>query len=271
MSRKRPLRSVASLTLAVAALGLAACGGSGSGETVAQVGGSAITRTAVSHWMSTLGGGDYYELSGSHTLPAGLISDPPNYSRCVSTLEAASAASAHTDSTLAAALTPTELLRKCRELNLALRTQATAYLVAAQWQAAVDRDEGITATEQEVQQLFEKVKAEQYPTAADLSQYLASHRSNLADFLFILKLDVLQSKAGSKLTGGDQQTAVAFSEAGRRWTAKTSCSAGYVVMHCKQFNGSQTYPGTLPPSILMEQVAALVTGRCINQAACGKQ
>jgi len=260
-----------SLTLVVAALGLAACGGSDPSETVAQVGASPITRTAVSHWMSTLGGGDYYELSGSHTLPAGLLSDPPDYSRCVSSLEAAAAPSARSGLTPAAALTPTELLRKCRELNLAVRTQTVAYLVAAQWQASVDSDEGITVTEGEVQQLFKKVKAEEYPTAGDLRQYLESHRSGLADLLFILKLDVLQQKASTKLTAGGQQAATEFAAAGRRWTAKTSCSAGYVVQDCKQFTGGATFSGTLPASILMEQVAALVTGRCVNRAACGKE
>jgi hypothetical protein len=260
-----------SMTAAVVALGLAACGGSGSSDTVAQVGGSSITRATVSSWMSTLGGGDYYELSGQQTLPAGLVSDPPNYARCVSTLETAIAASAQRGFKLPVALTPADLLRKCRELNQALRTQATTYLVQAQWEASVDRDEGIIASDQEVQQLFKKVKAEQYPTAADLRHYLASTRSNLADFLFILRLDVLQQKTTRRLGAEGQRVLAAFTEAGKRWTAKTTCSTGYVVEHCKQFRGGPIYADTLSPAILMEQVAALVTGRCVNQAACGKE
>ena len=67
------------------AVGLTACGGGSgsSGDVVARVGETAITRAAVSHWMGTLAGGDYYVMSSQHTVPAGLVSDPPDYAGCV--------------------------------------------------------------------------------------------------------------------------------------------------------------------------------------------
>src|SRR5690242_17751751 len=76
---------VAAIVSSFVAVGLTACGGGGggasgaSGDVVARVGGAAITRAAVSHWMATLAGGDYYELSGRRPVPTGLVSDPPDY------------------------------------------------------------------------------------------------------------------------------------------------------------------------------------------------
>jgi hypothetical protein len=270
---KKTGMALVAAALLLAAIGLAGCGSSGAasgspgGEVVAEVGGSPITRAAVSHWMGTLAGGDYYELSASHTLPAGLVSDPPNYAACVSRLQAAVAGNARA----ASSLTATGLLTKCRQINLALRIQAAAFLVQAQSLTSIAREEGIVASEQEVQALFRRTRAEQYPTEADLRQHLASTRSSLADELVRVKEDVLEQRITKKLTAGGQQAAAEFAALQQSWTAKTSCSAGYVVEHCKQFKGTQIYPGGLSAAVLMEKVAALLTGRCTNLQACAKQ
>jgi hypothetical protein len=54
----------------------------------------------------------------------------------------------------------------------------------------------------------------------------------------------------------------------QRWASKIDCVAGYVVEYCKGYTGHKTYPTTPPPSVLLEQTAALITGHCINRAAC---
>lgn len=247
----------------LACIGLVACGGS-SGEVLAQVGETPITRSAVSHWMGTLAGGDYYELSHGNTLPAGLVSDPPNYAQCVARLQAADASNPH-----ASSVSPSDLLTKCREINLALRIQAESYLLESQSLIAVARAEGITASEAETQQLFKKIRATQYPGAAELSKYLASRRWSLADLLFVIKLDVLRQQETSRLSAGGKRVEARFLAAQRQLAAKTSCNAGYVVQGCSQFKSEHLYPGGLSPAILMEQVTALVTGLCVNQQACG--
>jgi len=258
---------VSAAAAALACAGLVACGGSGggSGEVLARVGETPITRSAVSHWMGTLAGGDYYELSGNHTLPAGIVSDPPNYAQCVARLQAADASNPR-----ASSVSPSELLTKCREINLALRIQAESYLLESQSLISVAHAEGITASEPDVQQLFSRIRAEQYPSTAELNRYLTSKRTSLADLLFVVKLDVLRQKETSKLTAGGKHVEAQFLAAQRQLAAQTSCNAGYVVHGCSQFKSEHLYPGSLSPAILMEQVAALVTGRCINQQACGK-
>jgi hypothetical protein len=259
--------ALAAVLLVVA--GLTACGGGASGDVVAHVGETAITKTAINHWMSTLAGGDYNELSGGRTVPEGLVSEPPSYVACVAHLEAAATSSVKNSPRP----TRVQLLTKCQQLYRALRTQATAYLVTAQWLINVDREGGVTVTDGEVLEYFRHLKKDHpyLSTEARVRNYFASRRLSLADFLFTLQLDLLSQKIQQKVASGGKQALAELTEAEQRWTAKTSCRPGYVVQHCKQYRGEPEYSSSPPPSILMEQVAALATGRCINRPACAKQ
>jgi len=261
------------LAVCLAIIGLTACGGGGGipGDSVAQVGGTAITRAELDHWMSTLTGGDFYEVAREHTVPAGLVSEPPNYAACVASLEAA-AASGRTvqpkPTHAAPQQTAAQLLSKCRQLYVALRLQAMAYLVNAQWTIGVYADEGVRASDAEVMRTLEQVKADEFPKPGQFERYLASTRRSLADELFVLKLNVLSQKLQQKArTEGTKQVIRKLSEAGLRWTAKTSCRPGYVVPHCRQF---RTWtPSARDPAVLLEQVATITGIPCINREACG--
>jgi hypothetical protein len=218
--------------------------------------------------METLAGGDYYELSRAHVVPSGLVSDPPNYPRCVASLEAAQAASPKK----LTHLTGLKLLAKCRLLYLQLRTQATAYLVKNAVLTASYREGGVTVSDAEVATAFARYKAETYPTSAQQQRFLAARKLSVADELLIIKMDLLAQKAQAKITTGGKQAFAAFLTAQQRWTTKTTCSAGYVVEDCQNYaGGTQPYGAAPSPAILMEQVAAIATGRCTNLAACQHQ
>lgn len=273
-SMLRAMRNPVRLLLAVVAAGLvgmcfAACGGGGSSsDVVAQVGGTPITKSTVNHWMATLAGGDYHQLSAKNTIPDGLVSEPPNYPRCVANLEAAAARVPGRGLNL----TVVQLLTKCRQLYHALRDQAVALLVNDQWLIALARDEGLTATDAEVMQLFKRVKAEEFPTEAALRQYLASRKLSLADELFLLKIDLLEQKILTKAQQGGKQAVAKFTAAAQRWTTKTTCQSGYVVQHCKEYTGApKPTPSQPSASVMIEQIAAIATGRCINLPACARQ
>lgn len=258
----RPISTFIAVSLAVA--GLAACGGGTSGDVVAQVGGSSITKGELNHWMSTLAGGDFYEISKQHTVPSGLVSEPPNYGACVARLEAVAAGVVRVQPKLTAA----QLFSKCRQLYQALKLQALGFLVEAQWIIGLAGEEGLKATDGEVMQLFKEIKAEQFPKERELQRYLASNRRSLADEMFVVKLDVLRRKIQQKLSTGGGQMLARLTEVGQRWTAKTSCRSGYVVRHCKQYTGQQPAPSLPSPAVLLERVA-VITGRpCVNRLAC---
>lgn len=250
---------------------LTACGGGEKKDVVANVAGVPITRTAVSHWMGTMAGGDYYELSHKHTIPAEIVSDPPNYPHCVSQLEAVAAkvpgkARKHTS---------VELLDKCHKLYEAVKTQATAYLVRAQWAADNARELGITVTKPEILQFFKEVEARKFPGGApEVRQYLATRRLSLSDLYFVLKQDLLAERTLKKLEGAGgkvgAQALARYNQAGERLNVKITCRPGYVVEHCKEYKGGPTYPNSPPASIMMEQIAEVATGKCVNTPACGK-
>ena len=244
---------------------MSGCGSAHSRDVVAHVGDSAITRATVSHWMSTLAGGDFYELSRGHTVPVGLVSDPPDYRTCVTRLEASAASAARGRPPSAA-----ELLGKCRQLYAALREQAVSYLVNANWTIGLYGEVGIQATPGEVARLFERIKARQFPTAAQLTRYLAARRWTLADEMFVVRQDLLSQKVQERLSAGGQKAYASLTEHAQRWTAKTTCRAGYVVRHCAQFTESRAASAGPSPAVLMEQIAALTGVSCTNQPACGR-
>jgi hypothetical protein len=220
--------------------------------------------------MAALAGHDYFELSGRRTIPEGLVSDPPNYAGCVARMEALVAKSP----SKGPLPTGVKLLTKCRQLYEALRAQATNFLVNTQWLIDSYREYGVTVTEEEAVQFAKQAKARGFPVSeAEYPKYLAETRFTPADQLLRLKLDLLAQKGLKKFTAAGGHGYATFLKGAKKWTARTTCSPGYVVERCREFKpGSSLYSESgLPASVLIEQVASIVTGRCTNVAACGKQ
>jgi hypothetical protein len=242
--------------------------GPASGEAVVRVGDQPITRDQVNHWMATLAGGDYHELSHGLGVPEGLVSDPPSFGRCVARLEAVVAAAPSKPSP---PLTGVKLLTKCRQLYLALKAQATELLVTTELVFGLAAEEGVAVSEAEVLAAYRHSNAERFQTAAQLANDQAARRVSVSDELLLTKKNLLADKILTKLKSQSVgPTGLARAEAS--WSAKIDCHAGYVVEHCKQFHGAPpSSPDSPPATVLMEQVVALVTGHCSYPAACGKQ
>ena len=171
---------------------------SGEGRVIATVNGIAVTKEEVSAWMEALAGVDFFQVGRGRTLPAGLVSDPANYATCVTNLEAAIAKDVPGGAKPAAAV----LLRKCRELHSAVKTQAVAYLMNAYWTIDLYRMDGVTATNAEVMALFRQIKARRFPSAQAQGRYLAQRRMTLAEELFEVKQDLLSEKIQRRLKQG---------------------------------------------------------------------
>lgn len=256
------------LAATLSLMGVTACGG-GSGsqkqdaaaahQVVATVNGTPITRAQVNHWMATLAGRDYYAVSHRLTIPAGLVSDPPDYAGCVAKLESVAAHASETS---------VQLLGKCRQLYQALRIQATEYLVGALRGIGMAHELGVDVSDATATRRYQELAAREYPSQAAYHRYLASTGESVSDGVLETKLELIGTAMLKKLNNPTGHVRYALAE--QRWASKVDCTAGYVVEYCKQYKGGRTYP-TPPPSVLMEQTAALVTGRCINLAACREQ
>lgn len=227
-----------------------------------------ITRVEVNHWMSTLASQFYLNLSHGHVLPDGLVSDPPSYARCVSSLEATAAAAPEK----IPGVTGVVLLRKCRQMHRALKEQAMARLVRAQWIIGVAGEEGVKVSDAEVLATYRRASREQYPNPPEARQHLASAHTSVADELLLAKEELLANKMLEKVHAGGAQAQARFNQTQKRWIAKTSCHPGYIVQYCSQFTTEPAPTAASPPAtVLMEQVATLAAGHCINTAACSKQ
>jgi foldase protein PrsA len=262
---------VALLPLAVlVAVVLTGCGGSGGSSpkknVEAQVGPTAITTAEVSHWMNALAGEDFYEVSHRRTMPAGLVSDPPNYSRCLSQLQAASAKVVGSGSKPTGA----ELSSICRQLYQAVKQQATLFLVTYYWRTHAYNEWGITANTAEAVRGYDGLKTDvRFSQEGGIEHILKARYWSVPDELLLMKLNVLRDKAIKKLESGGAGAGREIEAIDNRWTAKTVCTKGYVVEHCKQYTPSMPiYAYTLPPAVLMEKVAVLTGVHCTNKAAC---
>lgn len=215
------------------------------GEVVARVGTTPITKAEVSHWMNALGATLFYQDSGSRTLPEGLLSDPPNYPRCVSGLEAAA-----TTAPVKGHESAVELLAKCREADQSLKVYATSHLIAARQSIHIAKEMGATTTPSKVRSVFEQEMAREYPTPAALRAYLVSHRHTISDELLETEVQVLGTQVLHQIQtpqGHSRYLALLA-----RASAVTTCSPAYIVEGCKQFKGS--LPHTTA-SIVMEDLA----------------
>lgn len=210
---------------------------------VAQVGNTLITTTQLSHWMSALLGGDFYE-GVRIVAPTGLVSDPPDYPRCVASLRRFA---------VAAKPSTAELESKCHELNEALEQQALESLIESQWTINREAELGLKVGPAEIQKAFKRLSAREFPTPAALHKYLALRGWTLSVELVLVQRDVLGTKLLRKLKGA--QALMTYSrESARKDKAETSCRSGYVVESCREYSGpASTTPS---PAILIEQIAA---------------
>lgn len=249
------------LTLALVsftAAGLVSCGG-GSGmssDAVAQVGSAAITKASLSHWMSTIIGGDFYEIT-HQVAPTGLVSDPPDYATCQAGL-------AKLASSLAQKPTVAQLKGKCEQLHQALKQQALSYLITAQVAIGQDAEQGLAVSAREAERYFKHLQATQFPKESELQTYLADRHWSLSDELFLVKRDLLSSKLRSKLEqkfggAGSQEALINYvHDANKRWTEKTTCSPGYVTEGCSEYTSAQAAVAKANPSpaVLIEELTS---------------
>ncbi|HXN38615.1 MAG TPA: hypothetical protein VN892_11285 [Solirubrobacteraceae bacterium] len=246
--------------LAIAAL--AACGGAGDSANlvVARVGKTAITRSTLDHWMSTLVGGDYFESIGRRA-PSGLVSDPPNYPACASAIEAIGPPRLVNAT---ATIDRAGLEERCQQLYAGIKRQGVTYLIAEVVSVDEDAERGIVVTDAEIEQKLKEVKAEQFPTQSAFAAYLSNHRWTLADELDVLKRNVLEEKLeelvkrrlGSAADGPaavEQALIAIYRQSIKRYTARTHCRSGYLAPDCAGYRAPRIEPTS--PDVLLEQMA----------------
>jgi hypothetical protein len=242
------------IAICLASVGLAACGGGSSSshsDPLAQVGHYTITKAMIGQWMMPMVGEDFFSIL-TRTAPAGLVAEPADYPACVAALKTLTPIPGSGSSQPQP--TDAELEGRCEKLQQAIRYQALTFLVNSYWNINFAASHGITATSREVEEQLQRAKVTEYPTQAQLENYLTSRHRTLQQQLFELKLELLQEKLLHKASAGGQQAASALASELEAQTSPATCSAGNVVEHCKGFKPPGSYPG-LPPAAQLQEIA----------------
>ncbi len=235
--------------MACVTLGLAACGGSDSGEVVARVAGvGTISKASLEHWIPV----EAVVLYQEHPMtpvPKGVIPDPPDYTACIAYLKVTPQKLGERSSTLTAAQLKSKCEAKSKELKiLTLNTLITWY-----WTLAAGKELGMKANEAEVKRWLEGFSERTFPKKGEYATYLKLTGQTASDMLLRGRVQLLESKIFHRLTElqerlpkgltAQQRQSVAARlvqnlPPGKRWAAMTTCRQGYVVSACKEYRGS---------------------------------
>ena len=237
-------------------LGLCSCGGGSGDPVVATVGKTKISQSTLNHWMATMVGGDFQEITGERA-PTGLVSEPANYSRCVTSAKQIKPKSSSTP-----VLNEARLKIRCRQLYTALKEQALSYLMTVLWRAEEGAELGQGVSDREISQKLQELAYREYKSPAAFRRFLASRHWSLADERYLLKrnlldsdfLDRLRARAAA-LGGGERTFAKLAQENIAKWRAKTRCSPGYTAWQCRP--GGSTDEADPSASVLVEQLAGV--------------
>lgn len=181
----KALRSISALGAVLFALvGLSACGGI-PGNAVVQVGGTPITKTAFDHWMTVASAS-----SAASTGEKPAIPEPPKYTACIAHLAATSAKPAKGQP----APSTKELKAECETEYKSLQTEVLGFLISSQWVVGEASSLGVKLSDKEVKKEFAKIKAEEFPKAAEFEKFLATSGQTVSDLLLRVKLNLLSQK-----------------------------------------------------------------------------
>jgi foldase protein PrsA len=172
-----------------ALVGISACGGI-AGDAVVQVGGTAITKTTFDHWMGIAAASS---ASGATEKPA--VPEPPNYTTCVAHLAKISPKPAKGQK----APTTAALKSECATQYKSLQSEVLGFLISSQWVLGEAGSLGVKLSDTEVKKEFTKIKAAQFPKAAEFEKFLASSGQSVSDLLLRVKLNLLSQKIQKKI------------------------------------------------------------------------
>ena len=171
----------------VIAAGLAGCGSSVSGDSVATVAGNPISRQAFNHWMFVAAKSQAAQSPGQ---PVIVPNDPPQFNACIAQVK---------KEIPSLAKTKTATLRTdCKQLFTSLSSQVMDFLITAYWYQADAAKLGVKVTDAEVQKAFDTAKNQQFPKGAGFNTFLNQTGQTLDDILFRFRVNTIVQKLVAK-------------------------------------------------------------------------
>lgn len=162
----------------VLAAGISACGSSVPGNSVADMAGNPITVQAFNHWMYVAAKGS----SQSPSQPVIVPNDPPAFNNCI--------AAARKSIPAVAKQSDKQLRSECSQLFTSLSSQVMQLLIRSYWYQAQAAAAHIKVTDAQVQNRFDQIKKQQFPTAAAFQALLKQTGETLQDILYQVRVSL---------------------------------------------------------------------------------
>jgi foldase protein PrsA len=214
-SMRSPARSISALgAVFFAAVGIAACGGGGiPSDAVVQINGNPVTKTTFEHWVKIAAA----SAAGASTSKP-VIPDPPSYSACIAHLRATQPKPAKGQS----APSEAQLKRQCEEQYATLKKGALSFLIQSEWIIGQAKEMGISATNQEVEKVFVKLKKQQFPKESEFQKFLADTGQTVSDLLLRVKVQSVLSPKIEQKIAKEAKKSVSKAEAEKYYAAHKS-------------------------------------------------
>lgn len=190
------MRSISALgAVFFAAVGIAACGGSDGvpSNAVAQVNGTAITKSTFEHWLKVVSNSSAATANGGKAV----VPVPPHYTACIANLRATEAKPAKGQK----APTEAQLKSDCEQQYTTFKNSALTFLIQSEWIIGQAEEMKISVSNKEVEKTFAKLKKEQFPKESEYKKFLATSGFTTSDLLLRVKVQsVLSPKIEQKVT-----------------------------------------------------------------------
>lgn len=240
-------RAFAALTV-LCVVGLAGCGGAGGGlppGVAVLAGARSVSEAMVAHWTpieSILA----YEVLPKKPPPAGLVPDPPTFSRCITFLQLSDEKKTGRKTPPAPVpKTPVPaasvLKEECRQRYESTRTHIIDFLITYQWLEQEAAEKGWKVTDAEAIQDMQRHIQPQFGGQAGFVRYLRWTGLNKADEILRFKNNLLANQFIEHVLFAKGQSAsqhaAAYKRFLKKWIPRTHCRPGYVVPNCAEYKG----------------------------------
>lgn len=187
------MRSISALgAIALAAVGIASCGGGVPGDAVVQVNGNAVTKSTFNHWLKIVANSSATTTGGKAVVP-----DPPSYSSCIASLRASQPKPTKGQAPASNA----QLKAQCEQDYTTYKNSALNFLIQSEWIIGQAEEMKISASNKEVEKTFDKLKKQQFPKQSEYEKFLKQTGFTTSDLLLRVKVQsVLSPKITSKVT-----------------------------------------------------------------------
>src|SRR6202167_387075 len=148
--------------------------------------------------------------------------------------------------------------------------RALGFLLTADWLVGEASAQHVSVSTAEAKQRLATLKQQSFPQAGALQKFLAKAHETEADLLERVKIELLESGIAAKVTAGQsatqrKATLASFQQAfQRRWRARTTCKAGYVMEDCSEYRGK-------PENLAVASSASSTRSSSVHSSSAGSK